>query len=516
MVVVKVSLGEDIRRFSLSALPSFAELRGMLEKLFDTPISGVYEVKYLDPENDQITVSSDAELVDAFGMSPVVGDHKQLRLYLVPKGTNPSLMASVVPSNNKGPVTAEIDLTSLLSTLGASSSSGNAGQQGNPLMNLLTNLLASSNNNNNGNNQTSSPQAACPWLNRPEEGNRVHMYYVCDGCEVNPISGNLYQCDVCPDYHLCEKCRDAGVHLDKNHSFTVNPPRRTCGAGNRWGRGSRGYHGHGGHHHSPKHSPQQAPQQAPVAVPASSPVSNVPVSPFANPANVTAVPITKPPVPVVSSPHSTPVKPIGIVETTGTKPVAAIVPQVQVVPSERLEMSFLSDVTMPDGSEVSASETFNKVWRLSNSGFNTWPLGCRLSLESNTGERLSSVENIEIPGEVPPGSAVTISVEMEAPKKAGRHVSYWRMHGPSGQSFGNRIWVDIISIEKKVDPVVVLPSAPVHIAPEPAVKPGEQYATQLENLYRMGFLNVDLNRHLLEASKGNVSSVIDQLCAHQN
>jgi hypothetical protein len=175
-------------------------------------------------------------------------------------------------------------------------------------------------------------------------------------------------------------------------------------------------------------------------------------------------------------------------------------------------MSFLSDVTIPDGTEVHAGETFNKVWRLSNSGSTAWPLGCRLTLDSNTGEKLSSVENIEIPGEVPPGSAVTISVEMESPKKFGRHVSYWRMHGPSGQPFGPRIWVDIISNEKPI-----APSAPVVEEPKPVVAPAkpEQFAEQLESLYRMGFLNVDLNRNLLEHNKGNISAVIDQLCSHQ-
>jgi len=503
MVVVKVSLGDDIRRFLLAQLPSFAELRGMLEKLFNTAITGVLDVKYLDPEGDQITVSSDAELIDAFGMAgmPVhVGDHKLLRLYLVPKGTNPSLLASVAPK--PASTTTEVDLTSLLTSLGggAGSSSGT-----NPLVNLLTNLLSGSQQGQQQQQQTPNQQGgACPWLSsRSEDGARVHMHYVCDGCEMNPITGNLYQCDVCPDYHLCEKCRDAGVHLDKNHSFSTNPPRRG-GCNSRWGGARRPFHGHGHHGHGHGH-PQGSPKPASANPPAGQQgVVNDPVPSPVKPVNV------KPPVPVVNMPLPTQAKPTGIVETTA-KPT--IVPQVQVaVPVERLEMSFLSDVTMPDGSEVQAGETFNKVWRLSNSGHNTWPLGCRLSLESNTGERLSSVENIEIPGEVPPGSAVTISVEMEAPKKSGRHVSYWRMHGPTGQAFGNRIWVDIISIEK---PAPVAPTAPVQQA-EPVVKPDEQYAAQLENLYRMGFLNIDLNRNLLENAKGNVSAVIDQLCAHQN
>lgn len=507
MVVIKVSLGEDIRRFSISVLPSFAELRSMLEKLFATNIAGVYDLKYLDSDNDQITVTSDAELVDAIGMAPDQGaGNKLLRLYLVPRGTNPSLLASVVPPK---PATTEIDLTPLLQGLGG----GNQSTGANPLVSLLSSLLGAQNQQNQQAAPSSGP--GCPYLHaRPEDGPRVHYFYVCDGCDSKPIVGNLHQCDVCPDFHLCDSCREKGVHSDKNHSFTINPPRRHHGHG----------HGHGGRwgrrggHCSPHGSPNK-PHGAEPAPAVIVPPTVVPTKPAEPAILVPTIPM-KPAVPLVNVPISTPPKVSGIVENVPMAPVVIpsptivtpnphpLVPQVQ-VPSERFEMSFMSDVTIPDGTEVAAGEAFNKVWRLSNTGPTTWPLGCRLTLDSNTGEKLSSVENIDMPGEVPPGSSVTISVEMEAPKKAGRHVSYWRMRGPSGQPFGPRIWVDIISAEKHI-----APSAPV-VEDKPAIKPAEQYADQLESLYRMGFMNVDLNRNLLEHNKGNISAVIDQLCTHQ-
>jgi len=495
-------------------------------------------------------VTSDAELVDAFGMAHMIGENKLLRLHLVAKGTNPSLLASVAPSAPSHAKTVDVDLTSLLSSLSAGSGAGaQPGSGANPIVTLLSNLLAASTSNQQQHQHQHQQQASCPWMNaRNEEGARVHMYYVCDGCEVTPVVGNLFQCDTCPDYHLCESCRNAGVHMEKNHTFTVNPSRHMPAHGHR-----HGFH-HGGRRgqccapSSTNNSNANNAAQKPLspASPIASPFGQSPLVPthsnnlnsnnsnnhavasltFAESPAKPVVPVvlpvaTKPPVPVVSVPITTPVKPIGIVETTNKSP---LVPQVQVVPTERLEMAFLSDVTIPDGTEVNAGETFNKVWRLSNSGHATWPLGCRLSLESNTGERLSSVENIEIPGEVPPGSAVTISVEMEAPKKSGRHVSYWRMHGPTGQAFGNRIWVDIISNEKPAAPVLLQPSAPAVVvpaaAPATALEPAkfsanEQHATQLEALYRMGFLNVDLNRNLLEHNKGNLSAVIDELVSRQ-
>lgn len=456
------------------------------------------------PFGNSTSVTTDGEMIDALSMAQTVGEQKLLRLYLVPRGTNPSLAASTAPrAAQPAP-----DWNTLMASL-----AGNQGNNGaNPLIDLLSSLLTPQQQQ-----QSANGAAGCPYLHsRPEEG-RVHMFYVCDGCEVNPIVGNLHQCDVCQDYHLCDACRNAGVHKDSNHTFTVNPPRRHMG-GPRWRRHS---------HHHPHANPQAQSQPAAPAkpqgfVPPSQPsAAQTVLPPFGPsapiPTNVPqpvpqASPV-KPPVPVVNVPINSPVKKPGIVETTPTTPVK-VAPQVQVAPTEKYEMTFLTDVTVPDGSEMPAGETFNKVWRLSNSGTTTWPLGCSLRLESNTSERLSSVEHIEIPGEVPPGSAVTISVEMEAPKKAGRHVSYWRMYGPSNQPFGSRIWVDVISKEKPQQPSAPAPEvvvpAPVVQLPAPAADP---YADQLDSLFRMGFMNVELNKKLLDQYKGNVNAVVDRLCS---
>lgn len=34
-----------------------------------------------------------------------------------------------------------------------------------------------------------------------------------------------------------------------------------------------------------------------------------------------------------------------------------------------------------------------------------------------------------------------IAVDFTAPELPGRYVSYWRMASPSGQKFGQRVWV---------------------------------------------------------------------------
>ena len=34
-----------------------------------------------------------------------------------------------------------------------------------------------------------------------------------------------------------------------------------------------------------------------------------------------------------------------------------------------------------------------------------------------------------------------IAVDFRAPESPGRYISYWRMASPSGQKFGQRVWV---------------------------------------------------------------------------
>lgn len=41
----------------------------------------------------------------------------------------------------------------------------------------------------------------------------------------------------------------------------------------------------------------------------------------------------------------------------------------------------------------------------------------------------------------PVNGQLDIAVEFTAPSRPGRYISYWRMASPSGQKFGQRVWV---------------------------------------------------------------------------
>lgn len=42
---------------------------------------------------------------------------------------------------------------------------------------------------------------------------------------------------------------------------------------------------------------------------------------------------------------------------------------------------------------------------------------------------------------MPIGEEIEISVEFIAPEFPGRYISYWRTATPSGERFGQRVWV---------------------------------------------------------------------------
>jgi len=63
------------------------------------------------------------------------------------------------------------------------------------------------------------------------------------------------------------------------------------------------------------------------------------------------------------------------------------------------------------------------------------------------GDRLGSLESVAV-RPVDPEQEVDISVPMRTPSKPGRYVSYWRLVNVDGTRFGQRVWADIVVVNK--------------------------------------------------------------------
>jgi len=102
---------------------------------------------------------------------------------------------------------------------------------------------------------------------------------------------------------------------------------------------------------------------------------------------------------------------------------------------------FWADVTIPDGSDFNAGDEFTKVWKLRNSGTNTWTP--QYGLAFFTGEQMSAPNVVPISANVPPGETTDIAVDMVAPETSGNYLGYWKMRDPAGEFFEYPVYVQI-------------------------------------------------------------------------
>jgi hypothetical protein len=91
---------------------------------------------------------------------------------------------------------------------------------------------------------------------------------------------------------------------------------------------------------------------------------------------------------------------------------------------------FVTDVTVPDGTEVLPGQTFTKTWRLRNMGTCTWTTGYQLIF--NDGELMSGPASQPLAGDVAPGQQVDISVALKSPVNPGTYRGYWRLRNAAG------------------------------------------------------------------------------------
>ena len=119
-------------------------------------------------------------------------------------------------------------------------------------------------------------------------------------------------------------------------------------------------------------------------------------------------------------------------------------------------LSFVADVTIPDGVPVNPGFVFKKTWRLKNIGTCTWTPSYKLVFVS--GEQMGGVSGMNLPKELDPGQTIDLSINLTAPLTPGNYRGYWMLQNPSGGVFGfgpnanKAFWVDI-NVVGKAPPV---------------------------------------------------------------
>lgn len=105
-----------------------------------------------------------------------------------------------------------------------------------------------------------------------------------------------------------------------------------------------------------------------------------------------------------------------------------------------LNMAFVQDVNVPDGTRFDAGTQFDKTWRVRNSGTLPWPQGTQLVYVR--GNQLGGPASITVPPTAV-NNVIDMTVSMTAPSQNGEYQSYWRLRSPGGQFFGPEVFAVI-------------------------------------------------------------------------
>ena len=108
---------------------------------------------------------------------------------------------------------------------------------------------------------------------------------------------------------------------------------------------------------------------------------------------------------------------------------------------------YVADVTIPDGTIMTPGQSFQKTWRVLNTGSCVWSTAYQFVFAR--GDQLNAPAGVSLTRNVNPGETIDITVPMSAPMTNGTYRGNWLLRNPSGQLFGmgaggrDGVWVDI-------------------------------------------------------------------------
>ena len=134
-----------------------------------------------------------------------------------------------------------------------------------------------------------------------------------------------------------------------------------------------------------------------------------------------------------------PTQPIVVVESS---PLPTIIPTIR--PDEcSSNLTFVSDLTIPDNTSITYGSTIDKQWVVENSGTCHWSSDYRL--KHIGGAALGAPEEIALyPARA--GTQATIQILFTAPFTDGDYESAWQAIDPQGIAFGDPIFIRIIAV----------------------------------------------------------------------
>jgi len=138
------------------------------------------------------------------------------------------------------------------------------------------------------------------------------------------------------------------------------------------------------------------------------------------------------------------------------------------VPASCDSMTYVADLTIPDGTRMDPKQDFDKTWRIQNTGTCTWDNSYKFVFVQ--GDQMGG-SGQKISGSVAPGQTYDITIDQTAPSNPGSYTGFWQMVNGQGAAFGARIWVKI-EVKGKGQPQGVAPQIDFFTSDATSVKGG--------------------------------------------
>jgi hypothetical protein len=111
------------------------------------------------------------------------------------------------------------------------------------------------------------------------------------------------------------------------------------------------------------------------------------------------------------------------------------------VPDCYNSLSFIEDLTIPDGTQVNPGALLDKRWRVKNTGTCNWDE--RYRMKEIAGPEMGAVPEQRLyPARS--GSEATIRIQFSAPDEAGTYRSAWQAYDPEDRPFGDPFFIQVV------------------------------------------------------------------------
>jgi len=113
---------------------------------------------------------------------------------------------------------------------------------------------------------------------------------------------------------------------------------------------------------------------------------------------------------------------------------------------KELDARFIAHETIPDDTEIPGGTTFDKTWRIRNTGMNKWPEGSIL-LQIDRANDMLAPEMTPVTC-IAPNEEICVTVKLTSPNLPGRYQTFFKLCSPFRKRFGQRLRCQILSVSR--------------------------------------------------------------------